>query len=174
MRMDAGVDTGPIISQRAAAILPEDTAVTLAHRLARLGAALLMHTLPAYLAGLLPPQPQDDAGAAYAPLLKKEDGLLDFTLSADMLARRVRAMQPWPGASFEWLGAPLKVLHAHALPMLAPSHARPGFRRVIDGRPAVDCGDGILILDEVQPAGKKPMPGAAFLQGARQWDSPTP
>jgi methionyl-tRNA formyltransferase len=169
MRMDPGIDTGPVITQRAAPILPDDNAETLAQRLSGIGADLLLHTLPAYLQGLLPPVAQDEAGATYAPMLKKEDGLLDFFLPADSLARRVRAMQPWPGAATEWPGGALKIISAHALPMLSGGSLVTGGRTIIDGRPAIRCGEGLLVLDEVQPAGKKPMSGAAFLQGARNW-----
>jgi methionyl-tRNA formyltransferase len=169
MRMDPGIDTGPVITQRAAPILPDDNAETLAQRLSGIGADLLLHTLPAYLQGLLPPVAQDEAGATYAPMLKKEDGLLDFFLPADALARRVRAMQPWPGAATEWPGGALKIINAHALPMLSGGSLVTGGRTIIDGRPAIRCGEGLLVLDEVQPAGKKPMSGAAFLQGARNW-----
>ena len=169
MRMDAGIDTGPILSQYAMPILPDDTTGTLGPRLAQSGADLLLDTLPAYLNGALQPQPQDEAGAAYAPMLKKEDGRLDFTQSAEALARRVRAFQPWPGTFMEWEGQPLKVLRAAAEPQAAPGQA-PGGRAIFQGLPAVATPDGLLLLEEIQPAGKKPMSGAAFLQGERNWN----
>jgi methionyl-tRNA formyltransferase len=171
MRMDAGVDTGPVLSQRPLAILPDDTAGSLSERLAASGAELLIETLPGYLAGQLLPLPQDETQATYASMLKKEDGLLDFTQPAVDLARRVRAFNPWPGAYTLWQGQILKVQRAHSIhdPQPTAAKATPGTPLIQEGLPAFITGDGLLILDEVQPAGKKPMPGKIFLMGARGW-----
>ncbi len=169
MRMDPGIDTGPVLAQQAMPILPEDTALTLGERLAGLGASLLVQTLPAYLNSELLPQPQDEPGATYAPMLKKEDGALDFTRPADELARQVRALDPWPGTFIEWSGGMLKVLRAHAIESPSKSSHRQGAHAMIQGLPAIYAAGGMLVLDEVQPAGKKPMPGTAFLRGARNW-----
>lgn len=166
MKMDAGVDTGPMLSQRAISISPEDTAGMLFAKLATLGADLLLETLPRYLSGELQPRPQSDAGATYAPMLKKGDGRLDFTRSAVELERRIRAMNPWPGAYFEFNGAPLKVQRGRVNGEKSPGE---GHRLTVEGHPAVGTSDGILILEEVQPAGKKSMPGKAFLAGGREW-----
>ena len=165
MRMDPGIDTGPMLSQRAEPILPEDTALSLGGRLAELGSRLLIETLPAYLDGSLPPQPQDEFLATYAPMLKKEDGRLDFNASAEALARRVRAFTPWPGTFTIWQEEVLKILRAHAV----PGQAAPGTLLVHQGLPALGCADGLLVLDEVQPAGKTVRPGKVFLQGAPGW-----
>ena len=166
MKMDAGVDTGPLLSQRAIPILPDDTAGTLFKKLAELGADLLLKTLPGYLSGEIQPQPQDDSQATYAPMLKKEDGLLDFNRPAEELARRVRAMNPWPGAYFDWKGVRLRVLRARLSGEKSPGA---GCSLIVAGCPAVGTGEKILVLEEVQPAGKKSMPGKAFLAGARTW-----
>jgi len=169
MRMDPGVDTGLVLSQRALPILSEDTAGTLSAKLAELGAQLLIDTLPGYLSGTILPQPQGNAEPTYAPMLKKEDGQLDFARPAEELARRVRAFNPWPGAFILWDGQILKVHHAHAVgagPGPAPT---PGARLVHQDLPAIAASQGLLVLDEVQPAGKKPMPGKVFLQGAKNW-----
>ena len=166
IKMDAGVDTGPLLSQRSIPILPEDTAGSLFEKLSRLGAELLLETLPLYLSGEIQPQPQDDSQATYAPMLKKEDGLLDFNRPAEELARRVRAFDPWPGTYFEWKGARLKVLRARLSGEKSPGE---GCRLIIEGRPALGTSNGLIILEEVQPAGKKSMPGKAFLAGARDW-----
>ena len=115
MKMDSGVDTGPMLSQRAMPIKPDDTAGSLFERMSTLGAELLMETLPGYLDGTIQPWPQPEEGVTYAPMLKKEDGLLDFTRPAEELARRVRAFNPWPGAFFEWQGGVMKVHQAHAV-----------------------------------------------------------
>ena len=166
MRINPGVDTGPVLSQRALEILPEETAGGLSGRLADLGAQLLLETLPGYLEGKICPQEQDHSQATLAPMLKKEDGLLDVTQPAQALLRRVRAFQPWPGAYMPWRDGALKILKAHAV---GGSSRTPGALVIAGETPAVGTGEGLLVLDEVQPAGKRPMPGKVFLQGARDW-----
>jgi len=161
------VDTGPMLSLRAIPISLDDTAGTLFKKLAQLGADLLLETLPGYLGGEIQPKPQDDSQATYAPMLKKEDGLLDFNRPAEELARRVRAFNPWPGAWMTWRDVPLKILTAHVL----SGKAKNGERIIVQGLPAVGTKKDLLVLEEVQPAGKKPMPGKAFLAGARGWES---
>ena len=178
MRMDPGVDTGLVLSQRAIPISPDDTAGSLSDKLAVLGAQLLIDTLPGYLNGTILPQPQAQAQSTHAPMLKKEDGQLDFTQSAEALARRVRAFNPWPGTYTLWEGQILKVHRAHAvgagprpaLTSVLTSAPTPGARLVHQGLPAIATANGPLVLDEVQPAGKKLMPGKVFLQGAKNWD----
>ena len=167
MRMEAGVDTGPILSQGGMPILPGDTAGFLSQKLAALGAELLVETLPGYLSGELKPQSQGEASATYAPMLKKEDGLLDFSRPAGELVRRVRAFNPWPGAYTVWQDQPLKVLRAHAAD---EAESEPGKHLVYERLPGIGTGRGILVLDEVHPAGKKPMTGDDFLRGTRNWD----
>ena len=146
-------------------IEPEETAGSLFERLSQLGADLLLDTLPEYLAGEIEPRPQPAEGATYAPMLKKEDGLLDFSRPAKELERKVRAFNPWPGTYFEWDGNLLKVHRAGS----GLGKMRVGERGTRLGLPAVGTSDGLLVLEEVQPAGKKPMPGKAFLAGARNW-----
>ena len=167
MRMDPGVDTGLILSQRAEPVLHADTTASLSQRLAKVGADLLIETLPSYLRGETQPQSQDDSLATYAPMLKKEDGALDFTHAAVDLERRVRAFQPWPGATMQWSGGLLKIQRAAVAD--APLALSPGQRLVHLGLPAVQTAGGLLLLEEVQPAGKKSMPGKVFLQGVRNW-----
>jgi methionyl-tRNA formyltransferase len=166
MCMDPGVDTGPVLNQRSLDILPDDTAGTLSERLAVLGAELLLETIPGYLSGERQPQEQDHSLATLAPMLKKEDGQLDFSKPAEVLSRQVRAFQPWPGSSLTWQGGFLKVLKAHAGPGAGDP---PGKLLIRQGLPAVQTAQGVLFLDEVQPPGKKPMPGKVFVQGAREW-----
>jgi len=168
MKMDQGVDTGEILNQRALKIEEDDTAGSLSARLSQLGEDLLTETLPLYLSGELKPQPQDGNKATHAPMLKKEDGLLDFTKPAGELVRHVHAFNPWPGAYLAWNEGTLKVHQAHAETGNTPQ----GQRLVYGGQPAVGTRGGILILDEVQPAGKKPMSGKAFLAGNRGWADP--
>jgi methionyl-tRNA formyltransferase len=168
MKMDPGLDTGPILHQRGILIEPEDTAAALNRKLSELGAELLLDTLPAYLRGEITPTPQDDDLATYAPMLKKEDGRLDFNRPVEELQRKVRAFNPWPGAFTTWLGRMLKIHRAQAVSI--KSELRPGTLTVHTGLPAVAAIGGLLVLEEVQPEGKRAMDGAAFLQGARDWD----
>jgi methionyl-tRNA formyltransferase len=179
MKMDVGLDTGPILSQRSIPLTREDTAGSVFEKLSHLGAELLIETLPDYLSGKIQPIPQPDEGATYAPMLKKEEGKLDFTRPAEELERRVRAFNPWPGAFMEFDETLLKIHRAHVLPhpfTALPAgereglrDAEPGQRLIVEGQPAVGAGGGLLILGEVQPAGKKSMSGKSFLAGARRW-----
>lgn len=167
MLMDKGVDTGAIISQLAISIEEDDTGGSLFDKLSHLGADLLIKTLPRYISGELHPQPQNESEATYAPMLKKEDGLLDFTRPAEELARRVQAFNPWPGAFMDFDGTLLKIHRARA----EAGEASAWQRLIVQGQAAVGARGGLLILDEVQPAGKKSMSGKAFLSGARNWES---
>jgi methionyl-tRNA formyltransferase len=168
MKMDEGLDTGPMLAQKSIRIRRDDTAGSLYQVLSTLGADLLLETLPVYIGGEIVPQPQPAEGATYAPMLKKQDGLLDFTKPVRELERRVRAMNPWPGAWFEWNGNMLKVMRAS---VSEANGLKSGSRFIVEGRPAVMCADGALVLDEVQPPGKRVMPGKSFLAGARNWES---
>jgi methionyl-tRNA formyltransferase len=106
MKMDVGLDTGPIVSQRTTLIRPEDDSATLHDRLAQLGAELLGQTIPAYVAGKIQPVPQPAVGSSYAAKIKKEDGRIDWSRSAREIWNRLRAFTPWPGAFAFWLGFP--------------------------------------------------------------------
>ncbi len=164
MQMDAGVDTGPILAQRQEAIRPDDTRATLEERLARLGAELLLETLPGYLAGSIVPRPQPAKGVTYAGELRKEDGLLDWSRPAVELARKVRAFNPWPGAFTYLRGERLKILQAVPIADVQPD-APPGALLPLENGVAVATGAGLLCLKEVQLAGRRVMDIAAFLCG---------
>ena len=166
MKMDKGLDTGPIISQQTIQIDPTDDAGTLSKKLAELGGKLIVEILSQYLSGEIPIQPQDDTQATYAPMLKKEDGLLDFTQSTEQLERKVKAFSPWPGTFMYWADKTLKIHKAQAN---YQASGEPGKTTRRDNLPGVYTKDGVLILDEVQPAGKKRMPGRVFLNGAKDW-----
>ncbi len=168
MQMDIGVDTGAMLNQRALDILPEDTAASLSRRLADCGAGLLAGSLPDILEGKIIPVRQDDSLATYAPLLKKEDGWLDFSKSAAELERRIRAFSPWPGAYTLWQDQPLKIHRARAL-QESQAIAPAGSRLVLHGLPAIAAAQGVLVLDNLQPAGKKAMDGKSFLAGVKNW-----
>ena len=170
MRMDEGLDTGPMLAQADWPIRPDDTTGSLTADLARLGASLLVEALPGWLEGRIAPRPQDDSQATYCRTLQKEDGLLDWALTASHLDRQVRACDPWPGAYTAWAGQRLKILRARPLPgRPGPGGAGPG--RVVDLAPGtgVVTGEGVLELLEVQLAGKSAMDVHAFAQGRRDF-----
>ena len=171
MKMDTGLDTGPILSQQELAISDQETAGSLSPKLAQFGAQLLIETLPAYLNGDLQAIPQEGE-PSYAPMLKKSDGELDFKQSAIALERKIRAYQPWPGTFITWNNERLKIHQARTMPIIASEKKHvdtPGRHLILEDYPAVITGEGVLILEQVQPAGKKPMPGPVFLHGAREW-----
>lgn len=165
MQMDVGLDTGPMLSQRSIPLTREDTAGSVFEKLSTLGADLLIETLPDYLSGKLTSTPQPEEGVTYAPMLKKEEGQLDFNHDVHELERRVRAFNPWPGAFMDIDGALLKVHRAR----VEAGDAAVGQRLIVQGEPAVGARGGVLVLEEVQPAGKKSMSGKSFLAGARNW-----
>lgn len=167
MKMDVGLDTGPMLSNRSIRLTRDDTAGSVFEKLSTLGADLLIETLPDYLSGKLQPIPQSEEGMTYAPMMKKEEGKLDFSRDVHELERRVRAFNPWPGAFMDFDGTPLKVHRAR----VEPGNADVGKRLIAQNQPAVGARGGLLILDEVQPAGKKSMSGKSFLAGARNWES---
>lgn len=166
MKMDAGIDTGPVLAKKAIEIAADETSRSLSQKLAEVGGQLLIETLPGYLDGSLQPAPQDEDGATYVSMINKEDGLLDFHISAERLERKVRAYFDWPGAFMNWEGQTLKIRRARVLPLTG---GEPGRRGIRDGFPSVNTVDGELVLLEVQPAGKKWMDGKDFLRGARNW-----
>ena len=165
MVMDAGVDTGPILSREKVHIDADDDSRTLSSKLASTGSRLLISTLYAYLSGSLEPHPQEDDGVTYAAMIQKEDGLLDFSKPAVELERKVRAFIDWPGAVMDFGGQALKIRKARVI----PGKGKPGERLIIDRFPCVNTVDGGLMLLEVKPAGRNWMSGADFLRGARDW-----
>jgi methionyl-tRNA formyltransferase len=167
MKMDAGLDTGPMLRQRAIPLGADETGGSLFEKLSQLGGELLLETIPDYLSGKLAPQPQPAEDASYFGMIKKEDGLLDFTRPAVELERRVRAFSPWPGTFMFWNKAPLKIHRAH---VVKDGSMETGKHVVAEGLPAVGTAEGLIVFDELQPAGKKPMPGKDFLIGYRGWE----
>lgn len=167
MQMDVGLDTGPMLAKRSIRLKPDDTAGSVFQALSTLGADLLLETLPDYLSGKLIPQPQPEEGATYASMLKKEEGKLDFNSDVNELERRVRAFNPWPGTFMDFDGTNLKVHRAH----VGQGEESAGQRLIVENQPAVGARGGLLVLDEVQPAGKRSMNGKSFLAGARNWNS---
>lgn len=164
MRIDAGLDTGDILLQQELAIAPEGTAETIAPRLAAIGADLVVETLRGLQAGSIRPRPQDNAQASLAPILKKEDGLVDFSRSAADIFNRMRGFQPWPGAYTKFRGKNLQIVKARpASDALPPAEIHSQANRLLVG-----CGHNTsLELLEVQLEGKKRSPAGDFVRGYR-------
>jgi methionyl-tRNA formyltransferase len=177
--MDVGMDSGPVLAQRRVPIQDSDTTGILMSGLADVAAGLLAETLPRWLRGEIQPQPQDDSQATKAPLLKKEHGAIDWSLSAVETWRRVRAYNPWPGAYTTIDGALLHVWEAWPLP---DGGAAPGTvaeltpeqrARLPEGADpeafGVTTGDGILAVLVAQREGRRALPAGEFLRGMRDF-----
>jgi methionyl-tRNA formyltransferase len=164
MRMDEGLDTGPMYVQEALLIQPDETAATLHDRLAALGGDMLRRHLDDILAGHIAPTPQPEEGVTYAPLIAKDAGRLDWSRPAAELDRLVRAMTPWPGAFTPWGDETLKVLRARPAAVPLPD-GPPGLVARTAAGLVVVTGAGGLLLDEVQLAGKRAMPAGDFARG---------
>jgi methionyl-tRNA formyltransferase len=167
MKMDIGLDTGPMLTQRAIPIQPHHTGGTLTAELAELGARLLIETLPDWLAGRIQVQPQDSTLATLAPRLKKEEGEIDWDRTAVEIERQIRAFSPWPG-TFTCHGSDqLKILVAEAAELEPPdsTYRAPGTLFKWQREVYVTTGQGVIRLISVQPAGRKAMPAEAMLNG---------
>lgn len=167
MQMDEGMDTGPVLACVSTSIGDAETAGELGARLSQLGAELLRRELPRFLRGELTATPQDHARATIAPLLTKDAGRMDFSAPAVQLAALVRGAHPWPGA-FAFLGGQRIKLHrAHVLSSEG-RHGEPG-EVVRCDRHGVElaCGEGVLVIDELQPEGKRRMSAEQFCAGLR-------
>jgi methionyl-tRNA formyltransferase len=162
MRIDAGLDTGDILLQKEIPIAPQDTAVTLAPRMSAIGADLMVETLRGLQAGTVRAQPQDHAKATLAPILKKEDGRVDFQLTAQEILNRLRGFQPWPGAYTSFRGKNIHIWSAQPVERtLATAEIL-----VESGRLIAGCGTGTALdLLEVQLEGRKCMSSADFVHG---------
>ncbi|HEU5334437.1 MAG TPA: methionyl-tRNA formyltransferase [Terriglobales bacterium] len=164
MRIDAGLDTGDILLQKELPIAPQDTAETLAPRLAAVGAELMVEGLRGMEAGTIHPRPQNHAQATLAPILQRADGIIDFGRGAAEIINRLRGFQPWPGAFTSFRGKQLRVWSAKPVTTVL----KPGELKVEDSRLLVGCGHNTALeLLEVQPEGKKRMSAADFINGYR-------
>jgi methionyl-tRNA formyltransferase len=160
MKMDEGMDTGPVLARAELPILPTDTSATLHDNLSGLGGELLRKNLHAYLAGDLAPTPQPSEGVVMAPMIQKEDGRIDFQKPAVELERRLRAFTPWPGLHTTFGGQLLKVIDVQ----VTAGQGEPG--TVLDvGATGIEvaCGAGALRLAKLQPEGKRAMEAREFL-----------
>jgi methionyl-tRNA formyltransferase len=167
MRMEAGLDTGPILLQEETAIAARETAGKLSARLATLGAELTVRTLAALERAEVTPRPQPVEGVTYAPRLTRQSGRIDWRSTAQEVARRLRAFTPWPGVATEMRGAPVKILAGDALP--GSAEAIPGTPLgLVDGTLAVACGGGTRFgVQRLQKAGKRAVDAASFVHGER-------
>jgi methionyl-tRNA formyltransferase len=168
MRIDEGLDTGDILLQQEVAIAPDDTSLTLWPRLADVGARLMVETLRQIEAGTSKARPQDQSQATLAPLLKKEDGRIDFSWTATQIHNRLRGFQPWPGVYSTFRGKNVAFWATHP----GTGHSIPaGELRVENDLLVLGCGQATLLeISELQPEGKKRMAARDFVHGYRPRD----
>jgi len=166
MRLDEGLDTGNILLQREMEIKPDDTSLTLWPRLAAMGAGLLVETLHGLEQRAIVPHAQDHAQATLAPILKKEDGLIDFNRTARQIYDRLRGFQPWPGAYTIFRGKNLKIVAAQVAE--ASSKLASGELHASESKLVVGCGGSTALeLIQLQPEGRKPLQVRDFINGYR-------
>ena len=173
MMMDAGLDTGAILEQAVMPILAEDTAGDVASRMAEMGGSLLVPTLQRWVTGSIAPQEQNEAHSTLAPILKKEDGLLDWSQSASSLANRVRGLSPWPGGytfvnGERWGIWKVQVEEQEDSPSATSNHAKHAPGKIVGVTKQaihVQTGHGVLQLIEIQPANKKRMAVSQYVAG---------
>lgn len=163
MKMEAGLDTGPVFVQQAVPITSQETAGTLHDKLAGLGAEMLANYLEAILSGRIPPTPQNNDLATYAPMIQKEQGQIDWQQDSQQIDRQIRAMSPWPGTFTYWNGKLLKVLVAR--PVTEVVAGQPGLVAQRQNEWFVQCGAGSLQLLMVQLEGKRPSTDSDFGRG---------
>ncbi|MCR5791303.1 MAG: methionyl-tRNA formyltransferase [Lachnospiraceae bacterium] len=163
-QMNEGVDTGDILTKKEVPIRPDETGESLFDVLAEAGASLIVKTLDQIEAGTVTPKKQNDAEATNAPLIRKEDGLLDFSKEAIVLEREIRGFYSWPGAYTVCHGKILKVFKAEVFSE-KPENAEPGTILSLKDGIAVACKEGVLLLKEVQLAGKRRMEASDYLRG---------
>lgn len=172
MQMDAGMDTGPMLAKRAIRIGAEETALELSARLSQLGAELLSEALPRVERGEINPEPQDGSQATYAPMLKRDDGLIDWRRSARELANRVRAFQPWPGAYTFLQGSRLTIWRAKEVSIEMRDSETPGapgtIARIDQTGVVIWCaGPTLLRVEEMQLEAKRRLSAREVANGLR-------
>lgn len=168
IKMDKGLDTGPILAQISLKIDPEETAGALYDRLSELSADFLLNTVKQYLAGKIIPKPQDASQTSYAKELTKSDGLIDWAKPAEELARFIRAMSPWPVAWTWWQGKQVKIISAQNQPIEINSY-KPGKTFKYNSGLAVQCGQNALIIKRLQLEGKTELESEEFLRGQKNF-----
>ncbi len=166
MKMDAGLDTGPMLSVAREPIRSDDTTASLSERLSHLGAQLMADTLPKYLDGEIIPQPQPAEGATYSPKIDKADAQIDWRKSAIEIERMVRAYTPWPGTQTLWNGQIVKILKAGIRDQGSGIRNQAGLVVKLDDRSiGVMTGEGVLALKEIQLTGRKALKAEDFVRG---------
>ncbi len=169
MLLDAGIDTGPVLLRRSIALPDNETTPTLTNKLADLGAQALIAALPLWISGQITPQPQDELRATHTRMFRKEDGEINWNTPAAVLARKVRAYQPWPGTYTYWQGKLLKILAAHAVHLEPGIPKAPGTVSIHEEAGhhvlAIVTSSGLLIVTQLQLEGKKALSAEAFLHG---------
>ncbi len=172
MKLDAGIDTGPVLLRRGIPLAEDETTRSLTAKLADLGAQALQEALPGWIAGTIIPEPQDEQRATHTHMLKKEDGALNWQLPASVLARQVRAYDPWPSTYTHWKGKLLKILKAQARTVEMRADIPPGTVRTQEDTGhqvlAIVTGSGLLLVKQLQLEGKKAMSAEEFLRGYGQ------
>ena len=172
MQIDAGVDTGPMLLQRSIPLVADETTGSLTAKLAELGAQALMEALPRWVAGEITPEPQDELRASHTHMLRKEDGEISWEQPAAVLARKVRAYTPWPGAYSHWRGKLVKIVAAEVVPLepgepvpegTVTLHEEAGHKTL-----AIVTGQGLLAVKQLQLEGKRAMSAEEFLRGYPQ------
>ena len=164
MQMDEGLDTGPILLQRKTAVGEKETAETLGKRLSTMAAAILREGVPALARGVLTPVEQDHSRATYAPVLRREDGLIDWSVDAGEIESRIRGFSPWPGTYSTLAGRRILITSALALP--SPHAGNPGeVLKAGKGEVDIACGKGILRILTLKPEGKREMKASEYLTG---------
>jgi methionyl-tRNA formyltransferase len=168
MQLDAGVDTGPILLQRATPVAEQETTGSLTLKLATLGAQALLEALPLWIAGKITPEPQDESRATHTRMLRKEDGLINWRRAAVVIERAVRAYTPWPSAYTYWHGKLLKIISAQPLPVEVEA-GTPGSVSVCNEAGhqylSIVTGSGLLLVKTLQLEGKQAMSAEEFLRG---------
>ncbi len=166
MQLERRMDSGPVLDQVAVPMPANARTGPLTEALFRLGTERLLDVLPRYAAGTCALQPQDEQHATLTRLITKADGVIDWTQPAAAIERAIRAYDPWPGASTTWRGQPMKLLAA-AVKAAWSGDAVAGTLVAVEPLPLVATGSGALALQQVQPAGKRPMSGQAWVSGQR-------
>lgn len=165
MQIDAEMDHGPVLDAAKIAVDPKETIATLTHKVVNIGAPLLISSLRRFVDGTLTPAPQDHTQATFCKLLSRADGVIDWTKPASVIERQIRALNPWPGTSTTWKRGEedikLKLIGAD----IGTAVIAPGLAQAVGNQLFVGTGTTAIIVSELQPAGSKPMPAAAFLRG---------
>ena len=166
MKMDEGMDSGPIVARQETSIGPQENAQDLTDRLFHMGASLLVEVLPGWAQGQIDARPQDESQATVTRRLSREDGEVDWGASAVRIARQVLAYQPWPGSFTYWQGKLLKIIEASSLQTAAMAPYPPGLVVPLPGGGlGIATGEGVLAVLRLQLEGRRAVPAHEFIQG---------